>query len=105
MRMHNKAMTRFKETYNRYQTRASEIDTYERLNWDKKPPKEGDRHKDDQQDPFFEFKDKRVNTVKSELDQYLDKPLLPCHSKTSSLEVQKYQKSKQFEFLILDQIT
>jgi phage regulator Rha-like protein len=55
MRMHNKAMTRFKETYNRYQTRASEIDTYERLNRDEKQSKEEDGHEDDWRDPFFEF--------------------------------------------------
>lgn len=56
MRMHNKAMTLFKETYNRYQTRASDIDTYERLNCDEEQSKEGDGHKDDWRDPLFEFK-------------------------------------------------
>jgi hypothetical protein len=45
--MHNKAMTRFKETYNLYQTRASEIDTYERLNSDEIQSKDGDGHEDD----------------------------------------------------------
>jgi len=94
MQIHNKAMTRFKETYDRYQTQASEINTYRRLNRDKKPHKEEDRHEDDWRDPFFEFKDKRANTVKSELDRYLDEPLLPRDSKTSHLEVWKYWKSK-----------
>jgi hypothetical protein len=102
--MHNKAMTRFKETYNRYQTRASEIHTYERLSRDEKQSKEGDGHEDDWRDPFFQFKDKRANTVKSELDRYLDERLLPRDSKTSHLEVWKYWKSKQFEFPILVQI-
>ena len=56
MRMHNKAMTRFKETYNRYQTRASEIDTYERLNRDEKQSEEGDRNEGGWRDPFLSSK-------------------------------------------------
>jgi hypothetical protein len=104
MRMHKKAMTRFRETYNRYQARSSEIDTYELLNRDVRQSREGDAHDDDWRDPFFEFKDKRANAVKSELDRYLDEPLLPRDSKTSYLEIWKYWKSKQFEFPILVQV-
>jgi hypothetical protein len=76
MRMHNKAMTRFKETYNRYQTRASEIDTYEQLNCDEKQSKEGDGTRMTGGTPFLSSKDKRANTAKSELDLYLDEQRL-----------------------------
>jgi hypothetical protein len=105
MRMHNKAVTRFKETYNRYQTRASEIDTYERLHRDEKQSKEGDGHRMTGGTPFLNSKMReQILSNQSSTDRYLDEPLLPRDSKTSHLEVWKYWESKQFEFPIIVQI-
>ena len=90
MRIHKKAIDRFKETYNRYQTRASELDTYTRLNRDEEESDIGDKVEDNWQDPFFEFEDKRVHVIKPELDRYLEEPLILRDLKTSHLDVWKY---------------
>jgi hypothetical protein len=54
--------------------------------------------------PFLNSKIREQILSKSELDRYLDEPLLPRDSKTTHVEVWKYWKSKQFEFPILVQI-
>ena len=104
MRMYKKAIDRFKETYNRYRTRASEINTFERLNQEEETREKEERDPQDWRDPFFEFEDKRAHAVKPELERYLEEPLIPRDLKTSHLDVWKYWQSKQFEFPILAQI-
>jgi hypothetical protein len=87
IRMHKKAIDRCnKETYHRYQTHVSEINTFERLNQEEETRAKIERDPQNRQDPFFEFEDKRANAVKPELERYLEEPLIPCDLKTSHLD-------------------
>jgi hypothetical protein len=87
IRIHKKAIDRCnKETYHRYQTYVSEINTFERLNQEEETREKIERDPQNRQDPFFEFEDKRANAVKPELERYLEEPLIPCDLKTSHLD-------------------
>jgi hypothetical protein len=55
-------------------------------------------------DPFYEFRDIRVHQVRSEIDRYLEEPLIDRSKKDSYLRVVEYWKANQNGFPILSQM-
>lgn len=105
MQIHTKAMDLSNLTYNRYQTRKSQIDTYQRSLLNAQYQEQSDEEEeDDWRDPFHEFQDIRLRNIRPELDRYLEEPLVSRLGKESHRRVPEYWKSHQFDYPILSQM-
>ena len=107
IRVQDKAKAHFKTVFNRYQSRQSHIETYKRTMADEEWENQEIGEIQDQnawRDPFFEFRDTRVYQVRSELDRYLNEPLVDRSTKDSHLRVAEYWKAHQYDYPILSQM-